>query len=791
MIKKITLFLTVLLAVISLNAQLNMSLLGQLSYPGSRGDLSDIWGYVDGMGNEYAIVGLETGTSIVDVTNPASPVEVFFSPGANTIWRDMKVWNQHAYITNEGNNGLKIIDMSNLPGAITGGDVYQFTGSTYPFSSAHDIYIDENGYAYIMGADNGLGGAIILDLNVDPKNPVEVGRYNDFYLHDGMARGDTLWGGAINDGFFAVIDVSNKAVPVTMATQSTPSFFTHNCWISDDGTKLFTTDEVSNAYLGSYDVSNLSNITELDRIQSNPGSQVIPHNTFVLGDYLVTSYYRDGVTIHDVSNPSIMVEVGNYDTSPQFSGNGFNGCWGVYPYLPSGNIIASDIENGLFILGANYTPASYLVGNVTDTNTTAPIDNVQVDIISTTTSTNTNILGNYQTGIATSGTYNVSFSKLGYVSKTIQNVVLSSGNTTTLNVELVPIVPFNLQGQVIDMASNPIPNAQVRIIGNSFDQTVQTDGGGFFSIASFIEGTYDVYVGKWSYNQLCATNQNLSASSNPHIYQLQDGYYDDFSLDLGWNVTGNPSSGDWTKDVPVGTTFNGNDANPGVDVSSDCLDEAYVTGNAGGAAGNDDVDGGQTVLTSPVMDLTTYGDPYIHFDRWFFNDGGSGTPNDSLVIELSNGITSVNLDVAIHNTPNNSSWVSKSYQVTSLIAPTANMVLTARTMDGNPGHLVESGFDKFFVIDSLTTEANPTKVTIADGAVVYPTPFKNTLNVNLLNDYTKVKIEVMDVAGKLIEERHFNASNKISFNPNYPKGVYFINVFGDGVLVKTQKVIKL
>lgn len=768
-----------------------MNLLGQLTYNSSRGALSDIWGYVDGNGNEYAIVGLENGTSIVDVTNPTAPAEVFYSPGANTIWRDMKVWNQHAYITNEGNNGLKIIDMSNLPGAITTGDVYQYTGSTYTFSSAHDIYIDENGYAYIMGADNGVGGAIILDLNVNPKAPVEVGRYNDFYLHDGMARGDTLWGGAINDGFFTVIDVSNKAAPVTMATQNTPNFFTHNCWISDDGTKLFTTDEVSNAFLASYDVSNLSNITELDRIQSTPGNLVIPHNTFVYGDYIVTSYYRDGVTIHDVSNPSIMVEVGNYDTSPQFSGNGFNGCWGVYPYLPSGNIIASDIENGLFVLGPTYTPASYLVGNVTDTNTTAPIDNVQVDIVSTSTSTNTNIIGNYQTGLATAGTYSVTFTKLGYVTKTIQNVVLSSGNTTTLNVELVPLVPFTLQGQVIDAQSNPIANAQVRIVGNSYDNTVQTNGAGNFSITNFIEGNYDVYVGKWAYKQLCASNQNLSAANNPHIYQLFDGYADDFTLDLGWTVSGNPSTGDWEKGVPVGTTFNSNDANPGADSQSDCMDEAYITGNAGGAAGNDDIDGGQTVLTSQVMDLSTYGDPYIHFDRWFFNDGGSGTPNDSLVIELSNGSTSVNLDVAVQNTANNSSWVSKSFQVSSVITATANMVLTVRAMDDNPGHLVEAGFDKFLVADSLTTEVNIASATTNNEVKVYPTPFMETLNIELLSDYNNLEVQVMDVTGKLIEEKNFKATRKISFNTKYPKGVYFINVYGDGVLIKTQKAVKL
>jgi choice-of-anchor B domain-containing protein len=435
MLKRILFFLYLTSFMMQGYGQLNLSLVGQLSY---TTDLSDIWGHVDATGKEYAIVGKITGTSIVDISTPSSPVEVFLSNGAPSIWRDLKVWNNHAYIVNETSGGLKIIDMSSLPGLITSSDVYQFTGVTYPFGSAHDLYIDENGFAYIMGADNGVGGAIILDLNNNPKVPVEVGRYNDYYLHDGMVRGDTLWGGAVNDGFLTVIDVTNKALPVTLATQVTPSSFTHNCWISDDGHTLYTTDEKPNAFIAAYDVSDINNIQETDRIQSSPGEDVIPHNTFVYGDFLVTSYYRDGVIIHDISNPSIMVEVGHYDTSPIFSGDGFNGCWGVYPYLPSGLIIASDIENGLYVLDPTYSPASFLNGNAIDWATGLPVDGVQVKFVSTTDSSNTNVIGNYQMGVVNAGTYDVTYTKLGYQNKTVSNVVLTAGNTTTVDVVMNP-----------------------------------------------------------------------------------------------------------------------------------------------------------------------------------------------------------------------------------------------------------------------------------------------------------------------------------------------------------------
>ena len=63
----------------------------------------------------------------------------------------------------------------------------------------------------------------------------------------------------------------------------------------------------------------------------------------------------------------------SYDTYTQGSGNGFNGCWGVYPFLPSGTIVASDIDNGLFVLQPTYVRGCYLEGTITDLNSGIPI----------------------------------------------------------------------------------------------------------------------------------------------------------------------------------------------------------------------------------------------------------------------------------------------------------------------------------------------------------------------------------------------------------------------------------
>ena len=349
--KQIFLVLTLIIGLSSF-AQVNMTQLSNLNYVSlHNAELNDIWGYVDEAGNEYACVGTTKGTSIVDVTNPVAPVEVFWLPGMNSIWRDLKVWGDFLYVTTEAQQGLTIIDLTPLPASNSLTSSFYFGPSGNQWQSAHNLYIDENGIAYIFGTNRGNGGVIMLDVNTNPGVPTEVGVFDNWYAHDGYAFNDTMYGAHVNDGVFSVVDVTSKSNPVLLGTKSTPNFFTHNIWESSDGTHVFTTDEKPGAFIASYDVTNQSNMVEVDRIQSSPGSGVIPHNAHTLGDFIITSYYRDGVTIHDVSRPNNMVEVGRFDSSP-LSGNGFNGCWGAYPYFPSGNIVASDIEQGLFVLGA-------------------------------------------------------------------------------------------------------------------------------------------------------------------------------------------------------------------------------------------------------------------------------------------------------------------------------------------------------------------------------------------------------------------------------------------------------
>ena len=308
---------------------------------------------------------------------------------------------------------MTIIDLSPLPGSTALTSTIFMGEGVMTWESAHNCFLDESGYLYVFGANYGEGGALIYDVNTTPMNPVQVGIFDNWYVHDGYARNDTLYLAHVYDGFLSLVDVSNKSNPILLGTKITSNSFTHNIWPSDDGGVVYTTDELPDSYVTSYDISDPTNIIELDRVQSSPGANVIPHNTFVVNDYLVTSYYVDGITIHDATFPYNLIEVAAYDTYPGQTPT-YDGSWGVYPYLSSGIILAADMTEGLFILSPTYAKASYLEGTVTDQSTSSPLLNVSVQIESNDQLENTSSIGFYATGSAAEGTYDVTYSKVGY-----------------------------------------------------------------------------------------------------------------------------------------------------------------------------------------------------------------------------------------------------------------------------------------------------------------------------------------------------------------------------------------
>jgi choice-of-anchor B domain-containing protein len=441
--KILLLFVMFLVCYAKAQTNVNVTLASQMTFTNQT--CANICGYVDNSGNEYALVGTSGGMSIIDVTAPANPVFVTQIPwpaGSNQLWKEIKVWGNYAYTVSEAGSGVQITDLTNLPGTNLPFVHWTPTIGSCNLNSIHALHIANTGFMYLYGSNcTSQGGAVLCcDLNSNPYNPTVAGQWSGVYIHDGYVRNDTVFACDIYNGNVIVIDFTNKLSPQTLASFQTPTAFTHNSWLSGDSKTVYTTDENSNSFLAAFDVSNLSNISELDRIQATPGSGSVVHNTHVTPDeYLVTSWYKDGITIVDASRPHNLIQVGNYDTYPGGQGNGFSGCWGVYPYLPSKTIVASNINEGLFVLAPTYVRACYLEGNVKDSITNIDLNNVKVEIL-TSDSDKTDISGNYATGTVTPGTYSVRFSKTGYITKIISNVNLSNGVLTTLNTKLLSVL---------------------------------------------------------------------------------------------------------------------------------------------------------------------------------------------------------------------------------------------------------------------------------------------------------------------------------------------------------------
>lgn len=775
-------------------AQTNIEFVGRLSYQELRNsDLANLWGYTDEFGNEYALMGVNGttgqtgGLSVVDLSDPTDPQEIFFQPGPPSIWREVKVWGDHAYVTTEaGEGGLTIVDLSPLPES-TELPVTVFMDPQW--DTSHSLFIDENGRLFIFGANSGNGGAIMYDLTQDPMAPVEVGRYDNWYVHDGYARGDTLYAAHITDGFLTIVDVSDPTAPVLLGSQITPNAFTHNLWLDASGDHLFTTDERTDSYIGSYDVGDPGDIVFLDKLQSDPGSGTVPHNTYWLpSGYLVQSYYTYGVTIYDASRPDNLVEVGHYDTSP-FEGNGFFGAWGVYPFFSSGRLIISDIEEGLFVLDPTYVRACWLEGVITNAQNGLPVALAELVIDATEAFDVTGLDGTYGTGHVAAGTFTVTVTAAGFFPAVVEGVILTNGEVTLLDIELDPLPSFSVSGTVRTTGtSEAVQGAQVRIESPTYTFAAVTNAEGAFNFPVVYDATYELTVGQWGWHTACPADIVVNGADLSGLeVELDKGYADDFALDLGWSVTTTAARGAWVRGVPVVTTYQGSVANPGSDVSGDCRDMAYVTGNGGGGAGEDDVDEGGTLLTSPMFDATGMPDPFIRFRRWFFNGGGDSAPDDALVFSLADGADTVIVQTISPGSGPMSQWVVSNIRVADHLQPTSTMRLLVYTADDGPnGHLLEAGLDDMSVIpDGATAVIERTHPAALQ---LWPNPTSAGFTVQLPQGEEGM-VQVLDAWGRLVVVGHFTRQGRSVVEMELPNGCYLVRSTGTNGVIRSSRLV--
>lgn len=368
---------------INLFAQRSLASMGG----GSANLGNDIWGWTSPVtGIDYALVGRTDGTRIVDLSNPSDPIYLGNLPrtaGTNiTAWRDIKVYDNHAYIVADFSGGttaqrdhgmqvfnLLMLDSVDRTAAMSSPLVFSPTTTYHGFGNAHNLAIDEaTGYAYAVGSNTFAGGLHMVNLQ-DPDAPVAAGGFaGDGYNHDTnvvvYSGPDSTYAGhelafSSNEDTLTIIDVTSKAAPLQVSRTTYPnSAYSHQGWLTPDQHYFIMNDELDELNRGDvnltrthvWDVSNLSAPKYLGSEPLRTGAT--DHNLYTHGSLVFEANYNSGLRVldtRDIRNGDLY-EIGWFDIVPGTNAAGFDGAWSVYRFEGSGVTVVNGINQGLFVL---------------------------------------------------------------------------------------------------------------------------------------------------------------------------------------------------------------------------------------------------------------------------------------------------------------------------------------------------------------------------------------------------------------------------------------------------------
>lgn len=321
---------------------------------------NDVMGWHDTTtGKEYLIAGTTDSIYFFDISNPSQMVlcDVEFGKSRNAINRDYDVYSHYVYCVSDRTSplgALQIFDMQYLPDSVH--KVYE--NGTLGITT-HTIFIDTlNAKLYMCTNNYGMGISALDVLSLrNPERPTLMTRLNPSgftRVHEAYVRNDTAYLSCENPGLF-IYNMRDTANPVLLGSIRPPypqNGYNHSSWLDSTGRYLMFSDEVPFGLgIKIYDVKDISAPDFVSVFNSNIGAT--PHNAYWKGRFAYASSYEDGVQIYDTRSIASPTIAGFFDTYPQNPVgiyNGFHGCWGVWPFLPSGLILASDMSEGLFVL---------------------------------------------------------------------------------------------------------------------------------------------------------------------------------------------------------------------------------------------------------------------------------------------------------------------------------------------------------------------------------------------------------------------------------------------------------
>ena len=619
-------------------------------FPSNPSEGNDCWGYVAPSGREYALMGVRNAMVVVEITDPSNPVIVQSMSHNNSLWGDMKVYGEYCYVVNENGGGMDVIDLSDVDnGVVT--LVQQFTDGG--LSTSHNVLVDEtSGFLYLAGA-NLNGGRLIAYSLTNPADPVFVGQVNSVEgasVHDaqvvtfteGPNAGKQIAFAACGGTGLDIYDVTDKSNMFRLSRTTYANLsYAHQVWLSDDGQYAYLNDELDNVNeTVIFDVSDLANPIAVGTY--NSGVDATDHNLYFHDGFIYEAEYKAGLRVFDASDPLNPVQVGWFDTFPASDSSGFSGAWSVYPYFPSGLVIISDRNNGLFVVDPGIPALAFDYPNgipdIIDPSGDSFIvqiteqEDAQLDPDSPTL--------HYDPGDGFIDTPMTSLGKNAYEAE--------FGSTTCGNT-----VPFYISAATLDRETLTDPP----------DAPTST-----FSALSAVDVLITIE--------------------------------DDMETDTGWVVGAagdNATTGIWTRVDPNGTAAQPEDdhtPNPGT--------MCFVTGQGepGGALGENDVDNGHTTLTSALFDLSGKPEAIIGYWRWYSNDQGNSPNADIFIIDISNdnGSTWTNVETIGPAGPETGGgWFQHSFSVSDFVAPTSEVRLRFIAADEGDGSIVEAAVDDLAV----------------------------------------------------------------------------------------------
>jgi len=586
---------------------------------------SDITGFAQD-GREIAVVGLQNATSLVDITDPANPFEIDRINGSNSIWRDVKYWDGYVFIGTEADDGIKVVNVNNL-------DEPELIYTISDIDNSHNIHVNE-GYLYIVGADD--HDIWIYDLMITPGTPELIGTWNGEYIHDLHVYNNKAYAMGIYSSTAYIIDLTDKSNPQTIVSWQYDGF-AHDCAVTEDENFLITADEMLGGHLKIWDISDYSNINLLSEFSVNLDHSI--HNVYVIDRTIYCSYYADGTRVIDMSDPYNPLEIGYYDTS-EFEGL-YVGNWGVYPFLPSGNIISSDMETGLYITKLGGISINH--ENIEDMNFSAEPILFPVNVLS------------FEGEITDVDLhYNIGSDWI------IESLILQNDNVYSIE---IPSLPSGTFVHYYFTAENNIGDATVYPLGGNQNPIM------------FIYG------------------------------DLPDIFNDNFETDMGWTTPASDddaTSGLWERGEPIGTFVSNAPVQPENDNSTDG-EMCFITGNQTNpnSAGQNDVDGGKTSILSPIFDLSNYSDVLVTYWRWYTNNMGNNASTDHWLVDVSSdsGTSWISLE---NTTISHTEWIRNRVLLSDYIQLTSGVQFRFVAEDiyydgnvGSGGSLVEAGLDDF------------------------------------------------------------------------------------------------